>query len=203
MLLIVKIYILTGVLMLIGVYLTIRYTPRCIINNTEMILQRKKILNESMNKEEMQLFEYYEKNGFLYNIGSFILFVSVLIHILIVLDALGESISILHYISMSSLLLYIPKVNTGFRSNCFENINLPISMTLTSNENTLNGLNLYFKNLNGELLNEDESRAYKAYRYNLKEVFFVRHAINFGVVLLLILDIFFGYSIILSLSSKG
>jgi hypothetical protein len=201
--LLIVIYILTGIFMLIGVYLTIRYTPRCIINNTEMILQRKKILNESISKEEMEVLDNYEKNGFLYNVGSFILFVSVLIHILIVIDTLGESISFLHYISMVTLLLYIPKVNTGFRSNCFENINLPMSMTLTPNENTLNGLNIYFKNLNGELLDENESRAYKAYKYNLKEVFFVRHAINFGVILLLILDIFFGYFIILSLSSKG
>lgn len=195
----VQIYIFSGILMLIGVYLTIKYTPKCIISNVEMILQRKKILNESMHKEEIQLLNNYEKNGLRYNIGSFILVLSVLVHILSIIEALGEHITIVHYLGIAcSILIYTAK--SGYRSNCFRNMYYPYSLVLTSNENTLNGINLYFKNLRGEQLDEDELKAYSIYKYDVKEVVFVRYAINFGIILLLILDILFGYLNIMSLS---
>ncbi len=198
MLITVKIYILTGILMLIGVYFTMRYSPSCALkkdeHETEMKLHKKKLLNILKNQKEKELYESYKKSQSLYRIGTFILFSSVLIHILIVVNALDSNLSIMHYISISCLsVFYIPLAT--YRENCFE-----YSIFASSKENDLNGINLYFKNLNGEKLNKDESKANKEYQYSRNELTIVRYAINFGAISLLILDIFFGNFIILSLS---
>lgn len=191
MLLIEKIYIFTGLLMLIGVYLTIKYTPRCIITTTEMTLLRKKILNENIHKNEQQTLDHYETNGFRYNIGNFILLISILLHILSFLKIQDDHISVIYYLAIvCAIPMYVTRM--GYRTNCFNTMFYPISLVQTSNETTLNGINLYLKHSRDEELDEDELKAYKKYKYAVNEVIILRHATNFGVILLLILDIFHG-----------
>ena len=191
MLLIEKIYIITGLSMFIGVYLTIKYTPRCIITTTEMILLQKKILNENIYKNELKALNNYETNGFRYNIGYFILLLSILVHILSFLEILDDNISVIHYLAIvCAIPMYVTRI--GYRTNCFATMFYPISLIQTSNENTLNGINLYLKHSRGEILDEDELKAYKKYKYAVNEVIIFRHATNFGVILLLILGVFHG-----------
>ena len=192
MLFLVNIHIITAILMLVGVYLTIKYTPRCIINLTQMRLLKKSILNESMQHNEIKILDNYTNNATNYNIGSFLLFLSILIHIITIIEILDEHISVLHYIAIAcSILIYTAR--SGYRSTCFRTMFYPDSILQTSDENTLKGINLYLKYLRGEELTEDELKSYKAYKYDVKEVIIIRFIINIGVISLLLLDIFYGF----------
>jgi len=161
------------------------------MTSKEMILLRKKILKENMHKNELQILNNYETNGFRYNIGNFILFLSVLVHILSMLDILSNNISVVHYFAIvCAIPIYVTR--SGFRESCFTTMFYPKAIFQTSNENTLNGINLYLKHLHDEKLDEDELKSYKIYKYDVNEIIIVRFAINLGVILLLILGVFHG-----------
>ena len=63
---IMPLYIISGIVMAIGVYFTIMYRPYCTLKSPEreiaMELHRKKLMNETMSTEEAEKNELYKKN---------------------------------------------------------------------------------------------------------------------------------------------
>ncbi|MHB8099123.1 MAG: hypothetical protein ACYDD5_06015 [Sulfuricurvum sp.] len=63
---ITPVYIISGVVMVIGAYFTIRYRPYCTLKSPEreiaMELHRKKLMNEKMSVVEVKKNTLYKKN---------------------------------------------------------------------------------------------------------------------------------------------
>ncbi len=91
---IIPLYIFSGLLMLIGVYLTIKYRPYCILKSPErelaMELHRKKLLDESMTKNEKLKLDSYLSQTKKYSFGDFMLFFGILVHVFIFVTQLSH-----------------------------------------------------------------------------------------------------------------
>ena len=90
-------YIISGIVMAIGAYLTIRYRPYCTLKSPEreiaMELHRKKLMNEAMNRDEDYKNSVYKKNTQIYNYSSGIVLLASVVHIVLLIDSsMGETL---------------------------------------------------------------------------------------------------------------
>jgi len=194
------VYQLSGILMFIGVYFTIRYRPYCTLKSpkreTVMMLHRKKLLNEEISKEENKKLDKYLKQTLKYSVGDFILLLSIIAHIGIFVHNEWYHLTPLYYLSMISMLTIVVMRNS-YLPYCYEPL---LSMLLWNHKNAhLERLNVYYKHKNNITLNESvlqscesEAYIYKSEGWALSFFKFYRFSINFGVLLHLSLDIWFG-----------
>ena len=194
------IYQLSGILMLLGVYFTIKYRPYCTLKSPEreiaMELNRKKLLKEKISFEDKNKLSKYLTQTIKYSFGDFILFIGILVHIAIFAGNEWYNLSPLYYLSMALVVIVI--VRKGYLMPfCFEPF---LAMLLWNNKETeLKILNIYHKKNNGDRLDTSTLKTYKpeAYLYKYEEeefkfFLFSRFSVNFGVILHLVLDTFFG-----------
>lgn len=192
---ITPVYIISGVVMAVGAYFTIRYRPYCTLKSPEreiaMELHRKKLMNEAMNREETEQNNLYKYQTIIYKRGNLILFIGIPVHIFIFAGNSWYSLSLLYYISMISLLpVFLPSRNY-FDTYCIGA--MPSEYVLKSRkEYLLDHINLYQKNIKGEILSEKEIGLNKIERFQQKFFYIYRASLNFGVVLHLLLDVWFG-----------
>ena len=188
-------YIISGVVMAIGAYLTIRYRPYCTLKSPEreiaMDLHRKKLMNERMSRGETEQNGLYKYQTIMYKRGNLILFIGIPVHIFIFAGNFWYSLAPLYYISMLSLLPIILPSRNYFDTYCIGA--MPAEYVLKSRkEYFLDHINIYQKNIKGEILSEKEFSLNKIERFQQKFFYFYRSALNIGVVLHLILDVWFG-----------
>jgi len=188
---VIPLYIFSGILMLIGVYLTIKYRPYCTFKSPErelaMELHRKKLMKEKMNLEEQGKISVYERETVLYSFGNFLLFFGVLIHGITFLGIPWSS-----FFYNLSILLMIPLFIRSGRlifPYCVDNF--MAFMLWNYKEIFLSGINIYQKKSNGVKLTDDESNEYMHDRFNMKVFELYRYSINIGVILFLVLDLLF------------
>ncbi len=191
---IMPIYIMTGVAMAIGVYLTIRYRPYCTLKSPEleiaMELHRKRIMNESMSSEEIEQNNLYKKQTKKFSLGYFLLFTVTLFHMLIMTSNAWLSLSPIYYLCMVCLSILYVTANSSTFPYCYTPF-LGVFLWNYDNDD-LATLNVYSKKYSGKNLDEDELRVIVNEGYALKFFAFYRFAINLGVVLHLSLDVWYG-----------
>lgn len=188
---VIPLYIISGTVMAIGVYLTIRYRPYCTLKSPEreiaMELHRKKLMNEPMNEEEKRQNEIYKLQTKKYSLGDFLLMISIPLHVFAGMD--WFYLSSLYFLSVFSMLVIF--VMPGrLMPYCF--IYFTASFWKIKDEYFLSYVNACLKGAKGEILVEDELKKYKNERADFWFFAFYRYAINFGVVLHLLLDVWFG-----------
>jgi hypothetical protein len=93
---VIPLYIISGIVMAIGAYLTIRYRPYCTLKSPErefaMELHRKKLMNEIMSQDEIKKNELYKRNTHLFNYWSGVLAISAIVHIFILIGSIGTDL---------------------------------------------------------------------------------------------------------------
>ncbi len=191
---ITPVYIISGVVMAIGAYLTIRYRPYCTLKSPEreiaMELHRKKLMNESMNVEEENQYIQYQSSSKKYMYGSFILFISVPIHILIFAGNEWYQLSFLYYMTLACL---VPSIISGFSRSPFCHRDLPAYyLWRRESQDYLPYINAYSKKAKFRNLTNTESNLIKNDKYEIDLFLLVRFMLNLGVVLHLFLDVWFG-----------
>ncbi|MDO9054999.1 MAG: hypothetical protein Q7U69_00465 [Sulfuricurvum sp.] len=191
---VMPLYIFSGIIMAIGAYLTIRYRPYCTLKSPErgiaMELHRKKLMNEPMNVEEENQHMRYQSNSKMYMYGSFILFISVPIHILIFAGNEWYQLSFLYYIS---LVCSVPVMISGFSYTPFCHEDLPAYyIWKRESQNYLPHINAYLKKVKSIILTKEELNLIKNDEYQTDFFLSVRFILNLGVILHLLLDVRFG-----------
>ncbi len=77
-------FIFSGLLMLVGIYLAMKYRLYCTLNSPErkiaMELYRKKLTNNKMSSKEIEKYELYRRDSKLYTIGMRILLLITPVH---------------------------------------------------------------------------------------------------------------------------
>ncbi len=154
-----------------------------------MELHRKQILKEPMSEEEVEQVNKYISMSNRYAFGDTIVFYSILFHVFFGLSFFN--LSPLYLLSVVLLSLKVVSNNRGgWEPFC------SLVKTFFSGEgykeHYLKHINAYFKKINGEILNDDENFVYKDDKDNVIFFIFFRYAGNFGVLLHLSLDIWFG-----------
>jgi hypothetical protein len=188
---VMPLYIFSGIIMAIGAYLTIRYRPYCTLKSPEreiaMELHRKKLMNESMNSEEIESNNLYKYQTKRYSFGDFLLMTSIPLHVFAGMD--WFHLSPLYFLSVFFMLV-IFVMPGSLMPYCF--IYFTASFWKIKKDHALARINAYLAIFKGKILTDDEQYQYKNARAN--EVFFAfyRYTINFGVVLHLLLDVWFG-----------
>ena len=191
--LVMLVYIFTGLLMLMGVYFTIKYRPYCTLKSPEreisMKLHRKKLLDELMTEKEN-----YELNGYLiqtkkYSLGNFLILIAALVHIFIFISKFGFYLSPLYFLSILSILPILA-IKGYMLPFCYQHF--PANVLWSLKDDYLKGLDVYNKKLHGMQLDKPESNIYSNEEFALKMFLVYRYAPNIGVVLYLLLDVWFG-----------
>lgn len=191
---VMPLYIFSGIIMAIGAYLTIRYRPYCTLKSPEreiaMELHRKKLMNEPMNREEIEANNLYKFKTIMYMRGNLILFIGVAVHIFIFAGNSWYSLTPLYYMSMISLLPVFIR-NSSHDPYCTRNSSVLHSIN-SQKEHYLIYIHIFQKKEKGEILNDDQTQLYKdEHGYHIFHIVY-RNILNFGVVLHLILDVWFG-----------
>ena len=180
-------YIISGIVMAIGAYLTIRYRPYCTLKSPEreiaMELHRKKLMNEPMNEEEKQLNIINDQDTSKYLYGDLILFIFIPLHLIPFFVDRLDSLSMIYW--FSSLLLISKFIHIADNTFCFG---------WNFKNEGLEECVLYGKLSNGELLSIEESKKIQMDQLKLSNFLLIRFLVNFGVVLHLTLDVWFGIS---------
>jgi hypothetical protein len=189
---VMSLYIFSGLLMLLGVYFTIRYRPYCTLKSPErelaMELHRKQLLDEPMSDDAKLQLDSYLSQTKKYSFGDFVMFLGVLIHIFIFVGNEWFHLTPLYFLSMFCLLPILI-ATSNFTPYCF----IPFLGLLwkIDKEHSLSHICIEQKKANGEQLNKDELHLYKSNQSQQKMFEYYRYSLNGGVVLHLSLDVFF------------
>lgn len=94
---VIPLYIISGIVMAIGAYFTIRYHPYCTLKSPEreiaMELHRKKLINEPMSEKEEYKNNVYKKNTQIYNYWSGLILLASVVHIVLLINSsMGETL---------------------------------------------------------------------------------------------------------------
>ena len=188
---IMPLYIISGIVMAIGAYFTIRYRPYCMLKSPEreiaMELHRKKLMDEPMSEEEKRKNEMYKYQIILYKRGNFILFIGILVHVFVFAGNGWYGLTPLYYISMICLLFVFIR-NNSHDPYCTRNN----SILNSQRDHYLEYIHCYQKKEKGKILNDEEIKLYKDEQGYCIFHSFYRNILNFGVVLQLFLDVWFG-----------
>lgn len=192
---VIPLYIISGIVMAIGAYFTIRYRPYCTLKSPKreiaMELHRKKLKNEACSNNENRLFEeimYETKN---YSLGDFFIVIGAFVHIFIFAGNSWYVLSPIYYISLLCIItVFVAK--TYFLPFCFQKF--PIIVFSNKEREYLAYIDAYLKKYNGKFLKKDELKIITEEESALHFFVFYRYTINFGVVLHLFLDVWFGLS---------
>ena len=189
---VMSLYIFSGLLMLLGVYFTIRYRPYCTLKSPErelaMELHRKQLLDEPMSDDAKLQLDLYLSQTKRYSIWQFIILISVIPHILI---SIGEFNALSFSPYLLSILCVLPLIVIRPYMLPFCYRTFPASILWKFNDEYLEKLNVYHKKRYGKQLDITESNIYTSQEFSLKMFFFYRSISNFGIVLHLFLDVFF------------
>lgn len=189
---VIPLYIFSGLVMLVGVYLTIRYRPYCTLKSPErelaMELHRKQLLNESMSNTAKLKLNTYLSHTKKYSIGQFVILIAVIPHILI---SIGEfkALSFPPYFFVVLCVLPLFAIRPYMLPFCYETF--PASIFWKVNDEYLKKLNIYNKKRHGKQLDKTETNIYTNQEFSLKIFFLFRNVPNFGVVVHLFLDVLF------------
>jgi hypothetical protein len=177
-------YIISGMVMAIGAYFTIRYRPYCALKSPEREiateLHRKKLLNEPMSEEEEYKNNVYKKNTQIYNYLSGLILLASVVHIVLFINSsMGETL--------------MAKVTIGL-------IIFGQSTWLTGSTNRLPHCIKFF-GLGGQSKN-DQLNSLNALMNNTAKYNFLTHptkyfqlqqfSLMFGIILNILLDVWFG-----------
>lgn len=191
---IIQLYVISGIVMAIGAYMTIRYRPYCTLKSPErelaMELHRKKLMNKVLSEEEEKHIAYYQYSSKMYMYGSFILFISIPIHILIFAGNEWYQLSYAYYLSLSCS---IPAMISGFSYSPFCHRDLPAYFIWSKDpEYYLPHINAYLKKAKSVTVTKEELHLIKNDKYETDLFLSIRFILNLGVVLHLALDVWFG-----------
>ena len=182
-------FIVSGLLMLVGVYLVIKYRLYCTLKSPEreiaMELYRKRLTNNKMSSKEIEKYELYRRDTKLYEIGMRILLLIAPIHILI-LTLIDHQFSLLSGIYKMSAMLIVPTYIYSSVPVCFSWVFSVEKKTL------LNTITIYLKKIKGNFLSDKEIKFYKDEQYTDKEFVIISFLFKIGVIL--ILDVVLMYS---------
>lgn len=187
---IMPVYIISGVVMAVGVYFTIRYRPYCTLKSPEreiaMELYLKTLKNESMNiEEEEERYRGFKKETSLFTNGMRILLISTSIHIV---TLVGSGLLWSMPIYGISIFLMLPIHKYYFNPFCFSWVFNP------SKAFVIDRIRICQKQSRSKFLHEDELKEYKSEMSNQKEFYVVSNLLKLGVITNLIFDIWFGIS---------
>lgn len=183
-------YIISGIVMAVGVYFTIRYRPYCTMKSPKreiaMELHRKKLTDEPMSDAEIKQHDLYQHRTKLYIIGDFILWIAIPVHI----------IGVLHFSQSHSLyivsLILIGMLYLGHRYTlpyCFKSF--IASLWNVKDKYVLEAIKTYFQKTQGKVLSDEDMAIYREEVYAKQYFEFYRYSVNSGVLLCLILDVWF------------
>lgn len=179
--------------MAIGVYFTIRYRPYCTLKSPEreiaMELHRKKLYDETLKNTEIQSYNNMIFQAKWFSVGNFMMIVSSLPHMFIFVGNSWYHLSPIYFLSSACIVLLFV-VKTYFLPYCFQRF--PAIVLWDMKSEYLTPLNAYWKKLNNKKLEEDEVKEIVYEESKLKMFEFYRNFTNFGVVLHLLLDVWFG-----------
>lgn len=189
----ISLYLISGIVMAIGVYFTIQYRPYCTLKSPEreiaMELHRKKLYDESLKGAEIQSYNNIKFQTKCFSIGNFMTIMGSLLHIFIFVGNSWYLLSPIYFLSSACIaLLFV--VKTYFLPYCFQRF--PAIILWDMKSEYLLPLNAYWKKFNNEKLEEDEVKQIKYEESKLKMFEFYRNCTNLGVVLHLFLDVWFG-----------
>ena len=90
---VIPLYIISGIVMAIGAYLTIRYRPYCTLKSPEreiaMELHRKKLMDEAMSKDELERNKFYTRNTIIHLRWAGALVFAFLVHFFLLIVIIG------------------------------------------------------------------------------------------------------------------
>jgi len=179
-------FVVSGLLMLVGIYLAIKYRPYCTLKSPErelaMRLYKKKLMNVNMSSDEIQKYELYIRDTKLYAIGMRILLLITPIHTLI-LTLIDPQFSLLSGIYIISAVLIVPTYIYSSVPVCFSWV------FSVEKETLLNTITIYLKKFKGDFLSDEEIKFYKDEQYTDKEFMIVSFLFKIGVILVLFLDL--------------
>lgn len=178
--------------MLIGVYFTIKYRPYCTLKNSESELARelhlKQLLGEPMSENaQLQLNRYLLQTN-IYVFGQFLIFISVIPHILISIDKFN-ALSFPPYFLILICTLPVIVIRPFMLPFCYRTF--PSSILWKYTDEYVEKLKIYNKKRVGKELTTTELKIYRNEEFSHKMFFLYRNVSNFGVVLHLLLDVFF------------
>ena len=163
-------FVVSGLLMLVGIYLAIKYRPYCTLKSPErelaMRLYKKKLMNVNMSSDEIQKYELYIRDTKLYAIGMRILLLITPIHTLI-LTLIDPQFSLLSGIYIISAVLIVPTYIYSSVPVCFSWV------FSVEKETLLNTITIYLKKFKGDFLSDEEIKFYKDEQYTDKEFMIV------------------------------
>lgn len=192
---VIPLYIISGIVMAIGAYLTIRYRPYCTLKSPEreiaMELHRKKLKNEACSNNENRLFEGMMYETKYYSLGDFLIVISAFVHILIFAGNLWYLLSPIYYVSLLCIItIFVAK--TYFLPFCFQKF--PILLLSNMNKEHLVYLDAFWKKSHAKFLKKNELKILAEEESALHFFRYYTYIMNFGVVLHLLLDLWFGIS---------
>ncbi len=184
---VIPIYAISGLLMAIGVYFTIRYRPYCTLKSPEkeeaMELHRKQILKEPMSEEEVGRNNIFQKNTKLFTIGMRILFVNILIHGIAIYKMSNQLVLFKEMYVL--ILIFVVPIYVGIYSVpfCFDWV------FGLSKKTTMEYLLTYLEKNKGKILNEEKEKLYKHNEHHNVYFIVITYLLIFGASLILTLDI--------------
>lgn len=147
-------------------------------------------MNESISEEEEKTSLYYQHHTKIYMYGSFILFISIPIHILIFAGNEWYQLSYAYYLSLACS---VPAMISGFSYSPFCHEDLPAYyLWKRESQDHLPHINAYLKKAKSMILTKEELNLIKNDEYQIHFFLLVRFILNLGVVLHLFLDVWFG-----------
>jgi len=189
-----NLYITSGLLMLLGTYIILKYRPYCMLKGPElesaMALYKKKFLKEKLGLDGRAKYNnYYEGCAKKHKLGIFVLFIAIPVHLFIFFANSWETLTPLYYVSIVGLsLIFIQNSNPD--PFCTRQKSLSDIME-TSEDVYLKYIDVFQKHQKQEPLNEEEQRLFDDEKGYQNFFLFYVWGISTATVLHLLLDIWF------------
>jgi len=183
---VIPLYIFSGLLMVAGLYLSMKYHLYCTLKSPEreiaMELYRKKLTNSKMSLKEIEKYEFYRRDTKLYTIGMKTLFLSAPLHAF-TLIIINHQFILVPEIYIVSYLFIVPIYVTSESPIC-----LPWFIG-ADKETILKMITIYLKKNKGEFLRDKDMNFYK-HEQSIYNIFIVMNFLfKIGVTMVLASDL--------------
>jgi hypothetical protein len=188
-------YLISGIVMAVGAYFTIRYHPYCTLKMPERLhkvfLHWKEVNNETLTRNEKKIYDEFMGHTFRHAFGDFLLIVGSLFHLAAFFTLFRSDIAPLYYVSIACIApLFVTR--TYMLPYCFQRF--PAIMLWDMKNEYQDALNAYKKKLYNDSLKPDEQKVYSFETSNRLKIYFLyRYITLFGVVMHLTIDLWIGF----------
>lgn len=187
---VIALYIFSGLLMAVGLYLSMKYRLYCTLKYPEreiaMRLYKRKLMNINMSSNEIEKYEVYKNTTKLHIIGMNILYLSTPIHSFLILFFDNQFIILTGIYKMS--LIFIAPMYVSF----YEFAPICLWWFLSNNfdkEDILKYITIYLKKYKGDYLSEKDTKYYEDMQYAETPFMIVSSLFKTGIILILVLDL--------------